>query len=857
MQAPLDSVVHFIVVSSFVVSSFVVSSFSVPPAVASTSIAPIVFSPAWALLGGWAIALGLLPSLAISAWFYRANRQLATELAKHTQMEEALRGSEAKLLAVLDSAMAAITGFRFYANHTWVYEYYSPGSEAVFGFSAEELMHNDNLWASRVWPEDWETVIANSFAITLKSQKHTVEYRFLHEDGSLRWISETLLPRYDEAANCWQVTCVAVDITDRKRVEEALRNSEAQFRALFDHATVAIALTDANGYFLTANPATQAFLGYTPEELQTRHFGASTHPDDLALDQTLYQALIAGEQSSYQLEKRFFRKDGQLVWGRVSVSAVRDEAGQLRFGFGVTEDITAQKLAEQDLQQAKESAEAANRAKSEFLANMSHELRTPLNAMLGFAQLLHRDRSLAEHHRHQLAIIVKNGEHLLSLMNSILEMSKIESGKLTLEETAVDFYGLLDELQELIDLKASTKGLQLNITRSPNVPRYLRSDAGKLRQVLLNLLSNAVKFTEMGCISLHCARQENRLQIAVADTGAGIAPNELEHLFKPFVQTEIGRRSQQGTGLGLAISRRFVELMGGEITVASVVGQGSTFRVSLPLRVVDSLEQPGHLRPQQILRLAPQQPTYRILVVEDQVANRQLVVQLLSQVGFKVQEASNGEEAIAQWQSWSPDLILMDMHMPVMDGYTATRIIRNQQVIARLAAASTAESPALANLPPSKPIILALTASVFREQQAQIVMAGCDDLLYKPFQADEFLLTLGRYLKVEYTYESGAHPDLPQPTAKALATAVDELRAGAIAPAKTALHQPPIDWLHLSLDWRMQLHQAATQLDEAECARLAAELSPDDAAISQQVQQLLANFRFDLIAQWTQLDEPP
>lgn len=414
--------------------------------------------------------------------------------------------------------------------------------------------------------------------------------------------------------------------------------------------------------------------------------------------------------------------------------------------------------------QATAVADMANQAKSEFLANMSHELRTPLNAILGFVQVMGRDSNLSSLQRDHLNIIESSGEHLLALINDVLEMSRIEAGQVTLHETSFDLYRLLDSLQEMLTLKAESKGLQLIFERHPHVPQYLRTDENKLRQVLINLLGNALKFTEQGQVTLRVkavmiandlslldqpelpnpdpeaiAASLVLLTFEVEDTGPGIAPEDLDMLFEVFSQTETGLRSQEGSGLGLPISRKFVQLMGGTLTVDSGVGRGSTFRFTVQARLAQPDAVQAAQPQRQIVGLAPGQPTYRILIAEDKWANRQLLVQLLTPLGFEVREAVNGEEAIALWQEWRPHLIWMDMRMPVMDGYEATRMIKANRALHSC-------------------IILALTANAFEEERLVALLIGCDDFIRKPVQENVILEKMAEHLGVRYCYADAPEP---------------------------------------------------------------------------------------------------
>jgi PAS domain S-box-containing protein len=529
--------------------------------------------------------------------------------------------------------------------------------------------------------------------------------------------------------------------------------------------------------------------------------------------------------------------DRDRVWTEDEIDLLEAVAAQVGIALAQArlleqEQHASASLAQQNeqLAQAKQEAEEANRVKSQFLANMSHELRTPLNAILGFSQILSRDLSLNEEQRANLNIINSSGEHLLDLIDDILDMSKIEAGKIQLNPNDFDLFALLDGVADMMQLKAAGKGIELTLDYAPNLPRYIHTDNGKLRQVLINLLSNAIKFTEAGFVALHVRplptphhtssspqsiQTDSILRFEVEDTGLGIAPEEQHLLFEPFMQTETGRNCQSGTGLGLTISRRFVELMGGEIRVESCLGRGTTFTVDLPVNVasVNSVEMPVPI--QRAIALAPDQPDYRILVVEDRWESRHLLVQLLKSIGFEVREASNGQEAIAIWQDWEPHLIWMDMRMPVMDGYEATKRIKSH-----LKGQATA--------------IIALTASALEEEKAIVLSAGCDDFARKPFREEVILGKMSQYLGVRYLYD--ANPPHPQ------------------APPLTSLKWQEIQGQLGQMDaaWIAQLHQAATVADSEWIHQLIQQIPADFADVARVLAELAHNFRCDRIMELTQ-----
>jgi len=538
-------------------------------------------------------------------------------------------------------------------------------------------------------------------------------------------------------------------LTEREAVERAIAENESKLKTITGAVTDAIIMMDEKGKTCFWNQAAKNIFGYSAQEVLGKDLHEFIAPERFRDSfRTKFQAFCQTGHGSIigkKIEIQGLKKGGIEFSAEISIASVK--IADHWHAVGIVRDISAQKDAREKLALAKKNAETANQAKSVFLANMSHELRTPLNGILGYAQILTRDKSLNSKHKECVKIMQRSGEHLLTLINDVLDLSKIEAGKFELVPNDFAFSEFLNDVVNLLKMRAEEKGIHFDYDQIPppsslvetgteKFPAIVHADEKRLRQVLLNLLSNAIKFTENGFVSFRVNYQEddNSVRFDVEDTGKGIPEEEQENIFKPFQQMAKQSSQIEGTGLGLPITKKLVEMMGGKLNVESLVGVGSLFWFEINLEVVEYKNKMNDDSIDQLIITGFEGHPRKILIIDDTKENRLVLNDLLQMVGFITLEASSGQMGIEKAQSEHPDLILMDLIMPELSGFETTQKIR--------------QTPELKDIP-----IIAVSAGVFEHQQQDSLKAGCDDFIPKPIEADIVLNTLKKHLDLEWKYD--------------------------------------------------------------------------------------------------------
>jgi PAS domain S-box-containing protein len=668
---------------------------------------------------------------------------LIEDHSERKRAEEALKQTRDELSAILENASV---GILFTRDRTILH--CNRGAAEIFGYAAPEgLVGQPGI---EIYPDaqSYERLGREAGPLLAAGKSFQSEWLFRRIDGSPVWCrvyGKAVDPSNTDQGTVW----ILEDVTEAKRTEEALHQTLREMDALMRNAPVGIAFTRERR-LVSCNPKLAELFGFQVDEMVGQP-ARILYPSD-----EQYEALgkvaapLLSKGLPFQSELFLSRRDGTQFWAKL-IGYVQNQANPGEGTIWIAEDRSAFKLADEALQRAnaelviaKERAEVANRAKSEFLAKMSHELRTPLNAVLGYAQILQRAELPRERVLAGLNIIEQSGQHLLTLINDILDLARVEAGKVELAATELHLSTFLRDVTDIVRVRAEQKRLLFRFDVSPELPEVVRADENRLRQVLLNLLSNAVKFTDHGevCLTVRSAAAgaERLLRFAVSDTGIGIAADDMPRLFQPFEQVGDVQRRAGGTGLGLAISRELVRAMGGDITVASELGRGTRFAFELrvPVLNVQALAAPrrrtvtGYLGPRR-----------KLLVVDDVAQNRAMLIDFLAPLDFAVSEAVDASAGLEMAQRLKPDLILMDNVMPGMSGLEATRRLR--------------ELPGVGQVP-----IIAVSASAAQADRERSLAAGASAFMHKPIDFDELLGHMSALLGLAWTFAPEAEHASPR-----------------------------------------------------------------------------------------------
>ena len=712
--------------------------------------------PNWDEFLKWAFGIGSVFIIILGISLYW-NRQLTREIAERKRAKDILKKNQ--ILLNITGRIAKVGGWEFdikTLNQTWTEELYH--IHEVNTDYIPTVNKGIDFYASESRP-----LIEKAVRRAIDcGEPFNLELQLITAKGNHKWV-HAVGNAHQENGKTIRVSGTFQDITERKLAEEELRKSRELLKETGRMAKVGGWEIDAITRELTWTGEIYRIHevpeGYMPTVEKAVSF---YHPESLpVISDAVQRALDYGEP--FDIELKFITAKGNHRWVHDIGRAYYKDGKIVKVG-GTFQDITEKKHIEQELirekaraEERSQAAEAANYAKSAFLANMSHELRTPLNAILGYAQFLQKDPDATEIQKERLKVIQKSGEHLLSLINDILDLSKIESGKIDIGSCDFPLPDFLNNIAGMFQLRAYQKGIGFHYQASARLPRYARGDEIRLRQILINILGNAVKFTEKGSVTFKSDYETpppapprngegssppalsgkgdgglGRIYFEIKDTGPGIEVHELEKIFEPFHQTGSYLKKNEGTGLGLSISRKLTELMGGSLTVESGHGEGSIFRIELQLPALDgakNIPQPESFS----AVIGYDGPRRKILIVDDIKLNRLLLSDFLIPLGFAVSEADDGQDAVKKAKKFQPDLILMDLFMPGMDGFDAARQIRAISL-------------------PIQTVIFAVSARVFEEHILKSREAGCDDFISKPVVMEQLLKKIQQYLDLEWIY---------------------------------------------------------------------------------------------------------
>ncbi|MBF0450975.1 MAG: PAS domain S-box protein [Candidatus Magnetomorum sp.] len=658
-----------------------------------------------------------------------ANEKLNLELEERKRTERALEQNHHFLETLIDNLPVAV--FTKDAQ-MGTFTLWNKQCERLYGLTADQVLGKNDY---DFFPKEQSDRFRKNdqLAFEKKSRIDILEEKINTFDHDQRIVHTIKTPIYDDNQTPLQLLCISEDITKRKEAEEEIRRQQEFLRNVIDTDPNFIFVKDREDRFILANEAMAHLCGTSVENLIGKKV-SEFNPDQDEVNQYFIdnEAVMTTLQPKFIPEQPFTNSLGEKHYIQIIKKPLIGKDGIADKVLCVATDITDRKKSEKELEAARVDAESSNLAKSEFLANMSHELRTPLHGILGFTQILRRNESLMSEIGNAVDTIHISGEHLLMMINDILDLSKIEAQKMDLRETEIYLPSFIQTISEIIRVRASQHRIGFVVHISDKLPEGIYGDETRLRQVLLNLLGNAVKFTQKGEVrfTIECTRK-NILHFKVEDTGIGIPKDKIDEIFLPFHQVATAIVQTEGTGLGLAISRKLVHMMNSQLIATSEPGKGSCFEFDLPFKETHISAETLKPRNQKVIGYDGR--NIKILVCDDRQTNRDVLMQLLSDIGFEVIEASDGRDCIEKALASRPDIILMDLMMPEMDGFEATLALRNMPEI-------------------EDTTIIAISAGVFNQTRQESINAGCDDFIPKPVMTDELLEKISKHLSLKWQY---------------------------------------------------------------------------------------------------------
>ncbi|MES0489871.1 MAG: PAS domain S-box protein [Leptospirales bacterium] len=700
----------------------------------------------------------------------------------------------------------------------------------------KEIIKSDFTYLFKfIHPEDRNFVEDAIRKAKDKFKVYNINHRFIDKQGIERIIHQEAAIVNDKAENALHLVGTIQDITEIKTTQaelmeykalwKALSASERRLKIVLEGARLGSWEADLNERIVSFDEmkCIQHGIKSKGKVLSFSKYITHVHSKDISKINTSLLDIYRGKKDDYKVEYR--TRDGKWLLAIAAVTR-RDENKKPWKLSGVTVDINEIKIAQNELLIAKQKAEGADRLKSTFLANMSHELRTPMNAILGYSRFLSRGENLSSKQKNDIEIINRSGVHLLNLINDVLSMSQIEAGRAIIHLQDFNFRIMLHEIEELVRYRVEQKGVKFITTCDKYLPQMIKGDKQKLHQVLLNLLNNSEKFTNKGYVHLRVKKVDETtdhklfysnktctIEFEIEDTGKGIPESDKVSIFNPFHHASNKKTSDEGTGLGLAISKQYVQLMGGNLQLKAKADKGAIFHFKINVEVSDKKGEFAESTTDNFVILSPGQPSYKILVVENNNYNRRLLVRLLGDAGFIMEEAVNGEEGIKRYKEWNPHLIVMDMRMPVMDGYMATKKIRKME-------SESEHTP-----------ILSLTANAFDTDQKEILEAGCDEFIRKPFHDKVLFDLIAKHLGVSYQ----KHTSVKKEKKKVTATHTDLL-------SPENLEEIPLDHLN-------RLVYATENLDVTKTQNVIKVIETNHQDIAFALRSLAKEFKYNQI--WT------